>query len=68
MDLKTEAKAETRTFAKYIRAKLGCSAASFAESQGIPVSTLNDRWISPKGKIQIMTSVYRVYVLRFEEL
>jgi DNA-binding transcriptional regulator YiaG len=67
-DIRETAKSEPRTLAKYIRGKLGVSLTEFARIEQTPVSTLNDRWISPTGKVRIMDAAYRVYVHRFGDL
>lgn len=68
MDIREAAKSEARTLGEYIQAKLGHSLASFSRSEGIPVSTLNDRWRSSEGKIRVMDTVFRAYVKRFDQL
>lgn len=59
---------ESRTLAKYIKAKLGIKLSEFSELEDTPVSTLNDRWKSPSGKIRMIESVFNRYVRMFDDL
>ena len=59
---------KSRHLSTYIRAKLGISLADYARTEGVPVSTLHDRWNSADGRVRIENAVFRFYVERFEDL
>jgi hypothetical protein len=65
MNIRELAKTEQRTLGKYIKAKLGIRLTQFAELEETPVSTLNDRWKSPTGRVRIMDAALRVCLDRF---
>lgn len=52
----------------YIRRKLGISLKEYSENSGVHVSTLQSRWQSNKGKLEIENAIFRYYVGRFDEL
>jgi hypothetical protein len=68
MNIRESAKTETRTLGKYIKAKLCIRLSEFARLEETSVSTLNDRWKSPNGKIRIMQAVVCVGIERMEGL
>lgn len=56
------------SLASFIRRKLGMNLKDYAEKNDAHVSTLQSRWRSEKGKIEIENAVFRYYVKRFDEL
>lgn len=68
MSIREVAKQEERTLAKYVKAKLRCSLKAFCDSEGVPVSTMQDRWRSDDGRARVIDMVFRFYVDRFSEL
>jgi len=67
-NIREQATQETRTLAKYVKGKLGCTLAEFCRVEDLSRSTMDDRWNSPDGKIRVMDMVLRVYITRFEGL
>jgi predicted transcriptional regulator len=56
------------TLSGYIKRKLGLSLKQYAKISGLPVSTLQSRWKSQRGRIDIENAVFKYYVTRFDEL
>ena len=59
---------ENCKLSSYIRCKLNMTLKDYSGFVSAPPSTLQSRWRSKKGKAEIENAVFRLYVMRFDEL
>ena len=52
----------------YIKSKLNMQLNSYSKASGIPVSTLQSRWKTERGRQDIENAVYKMYIKRFDDL